>query len=181
MTYGTLDGTLPPDPPKPKHKLEEYDGGTTLPDGSGVYSDGTPFDPPSVPGGSGGGKGTSVDTPSMTLFADNIGKLVPPTQAASKKLEPISVAPGAFYHADQIRTKVSGLNGDAGLKSQYVKVLADLAQGLGDLRDGVTQLAAKYTSLEDANSMTATDLQTAMQSATGDFTALLTDSGGAAA
>jgi hypothetical protein len=33
--------------------------------------------------------------------------------------------------------------------------------------------------LEDANKMTSQDLQTAMQSANGDFSVLLTDSGGA--
>jgi hypothetical protein len=178
MTYGTLDGTLPPKPSPPEHKPEQYDGGTTLPNGQGTYSDDTPFSPPTVPGGSGSGSGTSVDTPSMKLFADNIDKLIAPTQAAAKKLDPINVAPGAFYHADQIRTKVNGLNADDGLKAQYGKVLADLVQGLGDLRDGVRQLASNYATLEDANKMTSTDLDKAMQSTSGDFTVLLTDAGG---
>ncbi|MEW1862297.1 hypothetical protein OG896_00475 [Streptomyces sp. NBC_00669] len=179
MTYGTLDGTLPPSPPAPKHTAQAYDGGTTLPAGQGTYSNDTPFTPPSVPGGTDGGKGTSVDTPSMDVFADNIDKLIAPTQAAAKKLDPVSTAPGAFYHADQIRSKVNGLNADSGLKAQYGKVLADLVQGLGDLRDGVRQLASRYSTLEDANKMTSQDLQTAMQSADGDFSVLLTDSGGA--
>ncbi len=178
MTYGTLDGTLPPPPPKPKHDLQQYDGGTTLPAGQGTYSNDTPFSPPGVPGGKGGGKGTTVDTPSMKLFADNMDKLIAPTQAAAKKLDTVSTAPGAFYHADQIRTKVNGLNADDGLKAQYGKVLADLVQGLGDLRDGVRELASRYATLEDANKMTATDLDKAMQSANGDFSVLLTDSGG---
>ncbi|BBB02279.1 hypothetical protein RVR_10139 [Actinacidiphila reveromycinica] len=179
MTYGTLDGTLPPKPSPPPHKAQQYDGGTTLPTGQGTYSNDTPFDAPPVPGGSGGGKGTTVDTPSMTVFADNIDKLIAPTQAAAKKLDPISVAPGAFYHADQIRTKVNGLNADDGLKAQYGKVLSDLVQGLGDLRDGVRQLASNYSTLEDANKMTSQDLDTAMQSTNGDFSVLLTDAGGA--
>ncbi|WP_329172974.1 MULTISPECIES: hypothetical protein [unclassified Streptomyces] len=178
MTYGTLDGTLPPAPPAPKHTAEQYGGGTTLPPGQGTYTNDTAFTPPAVPGGADGGKGTTVDTPSMELFADNIDKLIAPTQQAARKLDPVNTAPGAFYHADQIRTKVNGLNADAGLKAQYGKVLADLVQGLGDLRDGVRELASRYSTVEDANKMTSQDLQTAMQSANGDFSVLLTDSGG---
>jgi hypothetical protein len=141
MTYGTLDGTLPPPPPAPKHTPQQYDGGTTLPAGQGTYSNDTPFSPPGVPGGKSGGKGTTVDTPSMKLFADNMDKLIAPTQAAAKKLDTV-------------------------------------VQGLGDLRDGVRELASRYATLEDANKMTATDLDKAMQSANGDFSVLLTDSGG---
>jgi hypothetical protein len=114
----------------------------------------------------------------MLLFADNIDHLVEPVKAAATRLQKAQVEPGAFYHANQIRTKVDGPNADAGLKGQYVKVLQDLSQGLGDLRDGIRGLATKYTSLEDASKMTATELQRAVESSGGDFTSLMTDAGG---
>ncbi|MDI5963750.1 hypothetical protein POF50_026575 [Streptomyces sp. SL13] len=179
MTYGTLDGTLPPANTPPPHQAQQYGGGTTVPPGHGTFTSSDPFTPPAVPGGSGAsGRGTSVDTPTMNLFADNIDKLIAPTQQASQKLGGTSVAPGAFYHADAMRTKVNGPNADDGLKESYVKVLADLGQGLGDLRDGIRSLAQKYSTVEDASTMTSTDLQNALQATSGDFTTLMTDSGG---
>ncbi|MDT0464427.1 MULTISPECIES: hypothetical protein [Streptomyces] len=161
--------------PTPQH----YDGGTTIAAGHGTVPPASTFNPPNVPGGSGNpGSGTSVDTPSMLLFADNIDKLIQPTRDAASVLQKVQVEPGAFYHANQIRTKVNGPNADAGLKEQYIKVFQDLAQGLGDLRDGVKALAQQYTTLEDAGRMKATDLQNAMQTTTSDFTSLVTDAGG---
>ncbi|MEV7393539.1 MULTISPECIES: hypothetical protein [unclassified Streptomyces] len=158
---------------------QHYDGGTTIAAGHGSVPPASTFNPPNVPGGSGNpGSGTSVDTPSMLLFADNIDKLIQPTRDAAGVLQKVQVEPGAFYHANQIRTKVNGPNADAGLKEQYIKVFQDLAQGLGDLRDGVKALAQQYTTLEDAGHMKATDLQNAMQTTTSDFTSLVTDAGG---
>src|SRR5438128_1550388 len=83
-------------------------------------------------------------------------------QQARDALNRVSVAPGAFYHANQIRKQVSGENGDNGLKGDYLKVLDDLAGALTDLRDGVRQLSQKYKTIEDANGMKAKDLQEAM-------------------
>ncbi|MCH0567245.1 hypothetical protein [Streptomyces sp. MUM 2J] len=119
-----------------------------------------------------------MDTPSMLLCADNIDKLIPFTRRAAALLQEVRVEPGAFYHANQIRAKISGLNADSGLKERYIKVLHDLAQGLGDLRDDLKVLANQYTTLEDAGRMKATDLQKSMQSTSSDFTSLVTDAGG---
>lgn len=162
----------------PTHTAQQYNGGTSVPAGSGQYTNSNPWSVPAVPSGSGPGHGTSVDTASLDVFANNIDLLIAPTKTASTTLGTVSVAPGAFYHANQMRTTVNGPNGDAGLKEQYVKTLSDLGQGLADLRDGIRQLSAKYTTIEDANTMTATDFQTAMSSSQGDFTQMMTDAGG---
>ncbi|MFD8542564.1 hypothetical protein [Streptomyces sp. NPDC059649] len=162
------------------HEPQRYDGSTSVPSQHGTFDNSYAFTPPPVPSGSGDHAGaTRVDTPSMTMFADNIDKLIKPTADAAAALKHISVAPGAFYHANQVRTKVNGPNADAGLKEQYIKVLADLGQGLGDLRDGIKQLAQKYTTVEEAGKMSAKDLQNAMQASKGDFTTLSNDAGGA--
>ncbi|MCF3964934.1 hypothetical protein [Streptomyces fuscigenes] len=181
MTYGTLDGTLPPPPPPPEHKAQEWDGSSTLGNGHGTYTNSNPFTPPPVPSKGGGGKGTAVDTPSMKLFADNLDLLLQPLQKASDALTPVTVASGAFYHANQIRTKVTGTNGDDGIKAQYIKVLSDLTNGLTDLREGVKTLAAKYKTIDDANGMKSKDLTDAMDGVTDDFNSMMTDNGGTGA
>ena len=163
---------------QPTHTPQQYSGGTSLPAGSGQFQDNNSWSAPPVPSGSGTGSGTSVDTASLDVFANNIDLLIAPTKTASTTLGTVSVAPGAFYHANQMRTTLNGPNADAGLKEQYIKTLSDLGQGLADLRDGVRQLSAKYSTIEDANTMTATDFQTAMSSSQGDFTQMMTDAGG---
>lgn len=181
MTYGTTDGsTIAPPPPPPPVKPVAYGGGTKVPPGQGTVPPPDTTNWPPVPSGSGSGKGTSVHTPSMDLFAENINSLIAPVQAASTKLSPIGVQPGAFYHANKIRGSVNGPNQDDGLKEAYIKVLADLASGLADLREGVKTLSAKYKSTEDANNMTATDLKNAMDSSQSQFGKTITDNGGSA-
>ncbi|QMU77120.1 hypothetical protein GXW83_16790 [Streptacidiphilus sp. PB12-B1b] len=163
---------------QPAHTAQQYGGGTSVPAGSGHANNTNSWSVPAVPVTSGQGHDTSVDTASLDVFANNIDLLIAPTRTASTTLGNVGIAPGAFYHANQMRTSVNGPNGDAGLKEQYIKTLADLGQGLADLRDGVRQLSAQYTTIEDANTMTATDFQSAMSSSQGDFTQMMTDAGG---
>ncbi|MCF3961229.1 hypothetical protein [Streptomyces fuscigenes] len=170
-----------PPAPKPEHKPEQWDGNTDVGHGHGSFTDDEPFVPPDVPGKGGHGKGTSVDTPSMLLFAKNIDLLLDPVKKASDALEPVTIASGAFYHANQIRSKVSGANGDDGIKAQYIKVLNDLTNGLTDLREGIKTLAAKYKTIDDANGMKSKELLDAMGDVTDDFNALMSDNGGTGA
>jgi hypothetical protein len=164
--------------PKP-HVAQTYGGGTNLPSGQGTYENNNPITVPPVPSGTGtNSHGTSVDTTPMDLFAENIGRLISPTSSASTVLQAVSVQPGAFYHANQMRITVNGPNADDGLKEKYIQTLSDLGQGLADLQLGIQQLSAKYKTIEDANTMTATDFQTAMASSQGDFTQMMTDAGG---
>jgi hypothetical protein len=165
-------------PAPPPHVAQQYGGGTSVPAGSGTFTNDNPWTVPHVPTGTGSGSGTSVDTISLDRFADNIDAMIQPTATAGTTLKTVSVAPGAFYHANQMRSSVNGPNGDAGLKEQYIKTLSDLGQGLADLRDGIRQLSTTYTNIEDANTMKATDFQTAMSSSQGDFTQMMTDAGG---
>ncbi len=166
--------------PRPApHVAQGYGGGTNLPTGQGSYNSNTSITIPPVPSFTGStGTGTSVDTDPMDVFADNIGKLITPTTSASTVLQAVSVQPGAFYHANQMRISVNGPNADDGLKEKYIQTLSDLGQGLADLQLGIQQLSAKYKTVEDANTMTAKDFQTAMSTSQGDFTQMMTDSGG---
>lgn len=126
--------------------------------------------PPNVPGGSGGGRKTSVDTPSMELFAANIEKLAGPVKEAYEKLLHLErVNPGAFYDAYALRQAACGANGDSGLQAKYLKILHDLGQGLADLSTGVRQLSAKYKTTEEEAKMTAEELDKALQSVESDI------------
>ena len=127
--------------------------------------------PPHVPGRSGGGRTTSVDTPSMKVFADNMDTLAEPVKQAYDKLMQLQrVNPGAFYDAYMLRQVSCGTNGDSGLQNTYLKILHDLGQGLADISSGMRQLSAKYKTTEEEAKMTADDLSKAMESAQSDFT-----------
>jgi hypothetical protein len=161
---------LPPPPPTSAPVLPKP-AGQPLPSGSGPPA-------PPVP--------TSVDTDSLTTFASNVQALIAPVEAARTQIQGTSVQPGAFYHADVMRSAINGSGSGSGssspgLAAQYEKVLTDLANGLTDVHTAVTSLANKYTSTEELNSMSASDLQTTMSDAVGDFNSLITDDGGSPA
>ncbi|MGW5651284.1 hypothetical protein [Streptomyces humi] len=154
-----------------------YHGGTDVLHVPGILSDLHPFVPPPVPGGD-GHNGTSVSTPSLDLFANNIDLLIQPVRDVATGLSDVAVAPGAFYHANKMRTTVNGANADDGLKKSYGDALSALVRGLTDLRDGVRGLSRKYATTEDANSMTAQDLADAFTTTTADFNTMMTSNGG---
>ncbi|MFH8386877.1 hypothetical protein ACH4E7_39190 [Kitasatospora sp. NPDC018058] len=119
-----------------------------------------------------------MSTPSLDVFARNIDSLRAPVKAALDRLHGVTLAPGAFYHADQIRAKAVGPNGDGGLKDQIAKALGDVYSGLTAISTGVTELSRTYAGAEAANGMKATDLQRSLNAAGGDFGAMLKDVGG---
>lgn len=180
-----MPGYIPPNhyKPKPKPPIDPYHGSTSVPDatGTGTATAHTTFTAPPVPPPDGQHSGTSVDTASMETFAKNIQLLIQPTNDARKLLDAVNIAPGAFYHANKMRIAVNGPNGDDGLKKQFEKVLDDLAKGLTDLHQGVIDLATKYKTIEDANHMASTELQTFMGNSSADFGGLVTDAGGSPA
>ncbi len=156
---------------------QHYHGGTDVLHVPGILSDLHPFVPPPVPGGD-GHNGTSVSTPSLDLFASNIDLLIQPVRDVATGLDDVAIAPGAFYHANVMRTSVNGPNADAGLKKSYGDALSALVRGLTDLRDGVKGLSHKYATTEDANGMTAQDLADAFTTTTADFNTVMTSNGG---
>ncbi|MFI6444302.1 hypothetical protein [Kitasatospora sp. NPDC050543] len=158
-------------PPKP----HQYTGGTNVDEGHHTDPWTYYFRPPEVPSSKGGGKGTSVATPSMDLFAKNMQVLQSVTPVAEKFLQEVDIRPGSFYHANKMRLKINGANGDDGLKEWYIKVFRDLGVALLDLHDGIVELSTKYKSIEDLNSITSTDLQNIMTRVQGDFSKMLGD------
>lgn len=161
------DKKKPPPPPPPK----EWDPTTFHAPHTRSGPQKHDLTPPPVPGGSGKGGRTSVDTPSMELLADNMDRLAGPVQQAYQKLLQLhAVDPGAFYDAYSLRQVTCGANGDSGLQNTYLKILHDLGTGLADIGTGMRLLSSKYKTVEEESKMTAEDLNNAMQSAQGDFT-----------
>lgn len=162
------------DPEPPKHKLEEYKGDKDVPSGHGTFHNPDPTSVPPVPkNGDGGSRDTKVSTGSMEVCAKNLEQLIAPVQRAKQALHGVDTRPGAFFHANQIRSKVTGSGGETGgLKDAYSKVLDDLADGLTDLCNGIRSLSKQYDSTEEANEMKAKDLDEYMYRAGADFQAL---------
>ncbi|MFE2422672.1 hypothetical protein [Streptomyces hokutonensis] len=154
-----------------------YHGGTDVLHVPGILDDRNNFVPPPVPGGD-GHNGTSISTPSMDLLASNVDLLIQPVRDAATKLNDVAIAPGAFYHANVMRTKVNGANADGGLKKSYTDALSALVTGLTDLRDGVRSLSQHYATTEEANNMSAHDLSDAFATTSGDFNRMMTSNGG---
>lgn len=158
---------------------DRYHGGTDVVRAPGILSDLHPFVAPPVPGGD-GHNGTSVSTPSLDLFASNIDLLIQPVRDVASGLSEVSIAPGAFYHANVMRSTVNGPNADDGLKKNYGDALSALVRGLTDLRDAVRGLSHKYATIEEANNMTVQDLGDAFTTATADFNTVMTSNDGSA-
>lgn len=152
-----------------------YHGGTDIAPGTGYSPWRVVPPPPPVPTGTHNGEGTSVDTPSMELFAANMMLLHDYALFAHAQLADVNVQPGVFYDANKMRVTINGVNDDDGVKGWYVKVLYDLSLGLADLHDGILTISAKYTSIEDLNKLSTTELQQDLGLVPGDFNTMLGD------
>ncbi|MFI6022885.1 hypothetical protein ACIBCP_35240 [Streptomyces sp. NPDC051287] len=157
-----------------------WSGGTDVPHVRGGIHNDHPFAAPPVPGGD-GTKGTSVDTPSMDRFAENIDRLIAPVMAAYQRLDTVKVAPGAFYDANKMRAAVAGAQQDGALKKSYSDALHALLTGLTDTRDGARKLSHDYGAGEDANKVTAKNLADAFDKVPGDFNDMMKANGGSGA
>ncbi|ALO99329.1 hypothetical protein SHL15_8379 [Streptomyces hygroscopicus subsp. limoneus] len=181
LTVHGGDGSTDPEDHPQAHSW----GGSFDPRTQGTVYDnkGDVFPPPAVPGGGGGGKPTSVDTPSMLLYASNLERVLPALDTAKQALESVLVAPGGLPAARKMRVKVNGTvtdvkDDDSALRGNYQSALTDIKEGATALIAAMRDMAKKYARLEDANKMAATDLQKYLQEATADFDQLSQHLGG---
>ncbi len=169
MTYGTLDGTLPPAPTPPPYQPQTYSGSHTgAPGDVPPVSEPTGIgDGPKPPTAGGGGKDVAVDTVAMKTVAANVLQLCEAAKRSYDQLD-VDVHPGAFGQANTMRTRVNGVGAD------FKVVLDKLGDGLTDLSKAMTDLARKYEDTEDDNTVKGTDVTKAMQDAATDFGAIPT-------
>jgi hypothetical protein len=166
-------------PPPPLVQWGTNDPGTPRSQSNPVLPAPVPASP-AVPSQYGGSGATSVNTPSLDVFATNMGQLVDMARNALSQLTGLPpVAPGAFYHAYQIQDKVSGASGSSNdLVANYQGVLTDLANGLTDIQSAAQNMSQKYTTTDDLNNMSVTDLQNDLSVSQGDFTGMMSANGG---
>ncbi|MEU9348161.1 hypothetical protein AB0D74_43905 [Streptomyces sp. NPDC048278] len=173
MTYGTLDGTLPPSSTASKPtEPQQYSGGTYTDGSTGHIDQGSLPRIPAIPGipSQGANGQTSVDTSSLKKFADNLDALTDSLGGARTRvvnLQPI--AAGTFNEA---KTLAQAVTGDNGLQSNYGNSLHLLRQALMDTANSIRSLATKYSTIEEMNQKAGNDLQQLIQGAQGDIQAL---------
>ncbi|KUO09352.1 hypothetical protein [Streptomyces sp. DSM 15324] len=122
---------------------------------------------------------TQVNTAAMRLFAKNIRTLQTAASTAHDTLDPVTLAPGGFYVAHQMRLDVTGADG-AGLKPAFLKVLVDLQYGLSALATGIDTLAQLYDNTEADNTIDAARIREALTSVPGYFDRSVQDTGSVA-
>lgn len=178
MTYGTLDGTLPPPTPTPKPNIQDWDPNSVPPVTGGGPSnpDGTPsLTPPNVPGKHDGGNSgaTTVNTPSMKIFAQNIGTLLEPLNKALALVQAMpKVEAGDFNTGHTMRKMITGDAGDGMLQSGFETVLKKCVKSVTDTHEAVLKLARDYENIDDLNKLTGQQLTRAFGDVPGDITAV---------
>jgi len=129
---------------------------------------------PPVPGASGKGH-TVVNTEALATFRTVVNAMIDPVSQARAKVATVSVAPGAFFEADQIRTTINGAQGTT--HQQHV-ALGALGNALTAMRDGLDAMIRKYTSTEELNNAKANDVNLDLALAEGYFGQLVPGGGG---
>jgi hypothetical protein len=133
---------------------------------------------PLVPVAQGGQGPTSeaVSTPSLRLFAENIGQLVQPVKDAMTHLSGMTpVAAGGFYQASAIKSNVNN-----GLQKDYGTILNNVAESLVDTQNAMLKLAKDYETDEEANTMKASAVTKVMDQVGTDISAIGTGGAGGA-
>ncbi|MFI9387388.1 hypothetical protein [Kutzneria sp. NPDC052558] len=168
----------PPPPPPPKPNITDWDPNSVPPVTGGGPStpNGAPsLTPPDVPGnhdGSGNGD-TTVHTPSMKVFADNLGTLLTPLQQALQLVQGMpKIAAGDFNTGHVMRTMITGDSGDGMLQAGYEQVLKKCVKTVTDTHDAVLKLARDYENIDDLNKLTSQQLSRAMGDVPSDITAV---------
>jgi hypothetical protein len=121
----------------------------------------------------------------MDTFAKNIGLLISPVKdAVTRATNFPAVAPGQFYHAYQIQTKVTGPPGGSSgsgtpdLVTSYSGVFNDLVDGLTKIQSAATAISSKYKTAQDLNNIKVSELNTDLSDATTEFNNMVTANGG---
>ncbi|SRR5579871_552290 len=122
----------------------------------------------------------AVNSDAMMTFAANIGKLLPMVQDALRVLQDLRpVRAGCFFEAYNLNKKVStGESGTKPLVDNYSNVLYQCYQGLLDLQGAVHKIASKYSTVDEWNKMSVTELANDLAPASGDFNHMMAANGG---
>jgi hypothetical protein len=153
-------------------KIHEFDVKDDVPvDTNHGFGTSGQFDPPAVPGGDGPGEpgSTEVSTDAMKTFAANIKSLVDPMVTSWNDMGNVKIAAGGFHEAFTLRDTIMGPTGLAMTTQTFI---GNTRETMADIAVAAEELAAKYTSAEEFNKMTGTDLGTYVSELNGDINGL---------
>ncbi|XVS67702.1 hypothetical protein ACQPYE_17110 [Actinosynnema sp. CA-299493] len=111
------------------------------------------------------GGGIVVSPDVLRTFAANLRELKGLLTESIEKLREISVAPGAFFDAVQLGSKVDG-DADAGIVASVEQFVLRAIDALEVTALNLEQLAHDYDSTEELNGLTAEKLNEHLQDAT---------------
>jgi hypothetical protein len=132
------------------------------------------FTMPPVPSYDGGGGPTVANTDALKTFGNNIATLNGFVAKAKSLLElRPTIAAGGFEEGFELDSTYK-----TSIYFPYYGVLTDLGTGLGDLHDAIFVIAGKYTTTEELNGMTATELNADFDKTENDFTVMMRANGG---
>ena len=118
-------------------------------------------DQPDIPRYGDGDGPVSVHTPALRLAGANIGSLDTWFSDARVRLEDVDVRAGAFYEAETLEETVGSKGKDKGLnlKRASVDSVVTWRDTVIAVNQGCSELAGKYDTIEQLNTMTADDLK----------------------
>jgi hypothetical protein len=187
MVWDYMDGsTPPPPPPPPPPPVTQWNPNDANPPSQVSGPQSSKPTPPPVPAPNSGPDGqTVVNTVALDTFASNISQLIGPVKDAYNKLQQINpLQIGKLYESSALENKINSSGqsasggGSGGLVDSYIAVLDDLANGLQDIYNTAAAMSLKYTTADELNGMSVTDLQNALNSAQGSFGNMMTANGG---
>ncbi|MFD4637143.1 hypothetical protein ACFWN2_07495 [Lentzea sp. NPDC058436] len=110
-----------------------------------------------------GGNGeVVVSTEAIRYVAGVIDSYRPVLTDLLDQLSQVDIAPGAFHHAVEMRSRVVGAEGNGGLKDDLSTTLANIIEGVADVSGALQQIAAGYDNADTRNVTTAADVQRLM-------------------
>ncbi|GAA3464474.1 hypothetical protein ACFFSW_18340 [Saccharothrix longispora] len=141
-----------------------YTGDTTAPPAGTYQGDVPDLDDrvPPPPRKTGDTGATVVSTDALRTFARNLRQLRELLEEALKTLRGVDIAPGAFYHATDLTTKLTG-----GLVPSVEEFLIKAIDALEMTARNLEQLAHDYDTTEELNGLTAVKLNEHIQDAVG--------------
>jgi hypothetical protein len=136
---------------------------------------------PDVPRVLGNGSGSvSADTTALKVFADNLETIYEDLGTARQKvndLQPLRAGGEQFVEAQTLTSKITGPRGGEGLQGNYLTSLHALRKALKDTADGIRDIAAKYSTIEELNAKAGSDLTHLIQDAQSDIQKLQSATG----
>jgi hypothetical protein len=176
--YENADGS---DSRDDQYQPQSYPGGAYVP-GSGTVDTGQRIpDMPDVPRVLGNGSGNvSADTTALKVFADNLETIYEDLGTARQKvndLQPLRAGGEQFVEAQTLTSKITGPRGGEGLQGNYLTSLHALRKALKDTADGIRDIAAKYSTIEELNAKAGSDLTHLIQDAQSDIQKLQSATG----